>query len=272
MRDRLAIFEGGGVRMVACLGTRLREEAARRHGLAQGSAAALGQALCGSLLMAAHFETRTDVQLECPGPLRGMLADADETGAARGLVKERGLASPNLKDLLATPHDERAGRLSVVREGPPMQRTSFPFAGADLGAALALVLRGDSEKGGEIALENAAGILLAPLIEEGSEAVRARGKPLRQGGLRAMLEGDLDLEEWPEALGLPELQIAQEVEPRFSCRCSRERIVAALRTLDPRELDEMADQDGGATCSCDFCGATFRLSAEELRAYATRPT
>jgi molecular chaperone Hsp33 len=280
MRDRLAIFEGAGVRMVACVAPRLLEEASRRHGLGEGSAAALGQALCGALLLAAHLETRTDVQLDCPGPLRGMLADADETGAARGLVKERELPASyaggrfDPKPLLATGSDELAGRLSVVRAGPPLSRTVFPFAGADLGAALTLVLRGDGGKGGEVALVSGpgmpVGVLIAPLVDEEIDAVRVRGKPLRQGGLfeKALPR---EIEEWPQALGLPELQPVQEVEPRFSCRCSRERIEAALRTLAPDDLELMADEDGGATCNCDFCGRSYRITAEELRSYAARP-
>lgn len=283
MRDRLIICEGEGVLFYACVAPGLLASAAARHKLASGSAAALGQAMCGALLLAVHSQTRVDVQLDCPGPLRGLLADADASGAARGLVRVPDLparfegARFDPRPLLATGNDELAGRLSIVRKDPKLHRTLFPFAGADLGAALTLALRSETARGGELALEVlspgiAAGALIAPLGDEDEAiaAVRERGKPLRQGGLAAALRDLRDLEELPERLGL-DVELAGEVTPGFQCRCSRERVTGALRTLDPAELRDMAQRDHGAVCSCDFCGESYRISAEELLGYAAGP-
>ena len=65
-------------------------------------------------------------------------------------------------------------------------------------------------------------------------------------------------------LGLGPLRIESEVRPRFACRCSRERVVRALSTLGEAELRDMAERDGGAEASCDFCAASYRISASEL--------
>ena len=284
MRDRLLICEGEGLLFYACVAPGLLADAAARHKLAPGSAAALGQAMCGALLLAAHSQTRVDVQLDCPGPLRGLLADADASGAARGLVRVPDLAASfqdarfDPRPLLATGNDELAGRLSIVRKDPELRRTVFPFAGADLGAALTLALRSETTRGGEMALEllapgTPAGVLMAPLGDEDEavDAVRQRGKPLRQGGLFEALRDLRELEELPARLGLPEMEYAGEVEPRFECRCSRERVTSELRTLDPGELRDMAERDHGAVCSCDFCGESYRISAEELLSFAAGP-
>jgi molecular chaperone Hsp33 len=283
VRDRLIICEGEGVLVYACVAPALQADAAARHGLAPGSAAVLGQAMCGALLLAVRSQTRVDVQLECPGPLRGLLADADATGAARGLARVPGLPARfdsdrfDARPILSSAQDELAGRLSIVRKDPQVHRTLFPFAGADLGAALTLGLRGESVRGGEMALEvmapaTPAGILLAPLADddESVEAVRERGKPIRQGGLAAALRDLRDLADLPRRLGLT-VALAGEISPRFQCRCSRERVAGALRTLESAELRDMAERDGGAVCSCDFCGSSYRISAEELLDYATGP-
>jgi molecular chaperone Hsp33 len=283
VRDRLLICEGDGVLFYACVAPELLAEAASRHKLASGSAAALGQAMCGALLLAVHSQTRVDVQLDCPGPLRSLLADADASGDARGLVRVPDLPARfegdrfDPRPLLATRNDELAGRLSIVRKDPELRRTLFPFAGADLGAALTLALRSETARGGEMALEVlapglAAGVLLAPLTDEAEvvQAVRERGKPLRQGGLAAALRDLRDLEELPRRLGL-NVSLAGEVTPRFQCRCSRERVTSALRTLEPVDLRDMAERDKGAVCYCDFCGETYRISAEELLQFATGP-
>jgi molecular chaperone Hsp33 len=281
--DRLIICEGEGFLFYACTAPALLADAAARHGLSAGSAAALGEAMCGALLLSAHSQTRVDVQLECPGPLRGLLADADASGAARGLVRAPDLPARfdgdrfDPRPLLATGQDELAGRLSIVRKDPQLHRTVFPFAGADLGAALTLALRGETERGGEMALEvmapgTPAGVLLAPLSDDEAsiEAVRVRGKPLRQGGLAGALRDLRDLADLPARLGLP-VSLAGELAPRFQCRCSRERVAGALRTLESAELRDMAERDGGAVCSCDFCGSSYRITAEELLAYAAGP-
>src|SRR4051812_15259218 len=147
MPDELLVFEGArGARLAVCRAERLSREAALRHGLAPGSAAALAQALAGTLLVADSDGTEpggragakgggirwagVDLHLRCPGPVQGLLTDADARGAVRGLVRVTNLArdenpvatgldaAPSAstrfdpRPLLATRHDEVAGSLS----------------------------------------------------------------------------------------------------------------------------------------------------------------
>src|SRR5712672_3469480 len=212
MPDELLVFERArGARLAVCRAERLSREAALRHGLAPGSAAALAQALAGTLLLAdSDSDQRVDLHLKCCGPVQGLLTDADARGAVRGLVRvtdlsREGKAEPTVspstiddpapaeatrfdpRPLLATRHDEVAGSLSILRatEGSgDLHRTAFPFAGADLGAALTLYLRNDRPGGGEMALEVAfrsreplaavAGVLLS----SDDDDLSALGKPL----------------------------------------------------------------------------------------------
>jgi molecular chaperone Hsp33 len=324
MRDELLVFEGArGARLAVCRAERLSREAALRHGLAPGSAAALAQALAGTLLLADSDpdQARVDLHLRCTGPVQGMLTDADARGAVRGLVRVTDLsregkalaeraAEPSAparsvqpveptvsqstiddpgpaeatrfdpRPLLATRHDEVAGSLSILRatEGPgDLHRTAFPFAGADLGAALTLYLRNDRPGGGEMALEVAfrsreplaavAGVLLSS-DAEGDDDLSALGKPLRQRILRDSLRPEEDAKALAEriagALDLGPLRLRTEVRPRFSCRCSRPRVERALRILGALELRDMADRDGGAEARCDFCATTYRLTRDQL--------
>jgi len=293
MANRLLTLHAAdaGARLFVCSTAELAREAAALHALAEGSAGALALGLTGALLLAAHQRSRVDVQLECNGPLRGLLVDADESGAVRGLVRVghlRAPAGPDLtrfdpRPLLASPHDERAGHLSVLRAPSAAggaHRAAFPFAGADLGAALTLYLRGERAVGGEMALEvlaragepvaAAAGVLIEPLREDDAEHVRLLGKPLRQGGLRDALlrtqEAAALAEELARQCGLGPLRLESESEPRFRCRCSRERVQGALRSLGAAELRDMAEKDAGASLTCDFCGAAYAFSAAELLA------
>ena len=297
-----------GLRLAVCTASLLAREASERHQLAPGSAAALAQALAGALLLTAaeRENARVDIQLECGGPLRGLLVDADATGAVRGLVRVndlgldggrvagRAFAGPapralrrfDARPLLATGLDEKAGLLSVLRAQPgsdALHRAAFPFAGADLGAALTLFLRSDRAGGGELSLEvlhgqgeplaAVAGALLWPALpDSGDDADRARslGKPLRQAALHQAMSRSEGAnahalaQELSRELSLGPLRLATEVRPRFACRCSRERVVRALGTLGKAELEDMAGRDGGASATCDFCMASYRISAAEL--------
>lgn len=275
--DRLIALEGGGMRALVCVLRETALEAARRHRLAAGSAAALAQGMLGALLLAVHDRTRVDVQLECNGPLKGLLVDAEPDGAVRGLARVRDIEAPegpfDARPVLASPHDEKAGRLSILREPG---NAAFPFAGADLAAALTLFLRADRAAGGEMAVEArvdaqgplAAGVLLSPIDDADEGSVRAFGKPLRQGILRDALAAD------PETIAqkLPFGPLAKksEVNARFACRCSRDRVLKALQTIGGAELRDMAEKDGGAELTCDFCSATYRIEAEELLRLASR--
>ena len=292
MSDSLLTVEApaAGLRLALCCAAGVARSASARHGLAAGSAAALAQGLTAALLLAGHQRTRVDVQLECNGPLRGLLVDADESGAVRGLVRAKDLEGGRRSEdptrfdgrpLFASRHDERAGALSVMcapAGGLSAHRAAFPFAGADLGAALTLFLRSDREEGGEMALEvlssvrdplvAAAGVLVSPLRAEDAEKARMLGKPLRQGGLAAALASGAEAGQIADALArafdLGPLRTVATSEPRFSCRCSRERVVRALRSLGARQLREMAEKDGGARLTCDFCNAAYTFSASDL--------
>ena len=198
MADSLVIVAAPAarLRLAVCSVPLLSREASLRHGLAPGSAAVLAQALAGSLLLAAtdtpdgREGARVDVQLECGGPLRGLLVDADASGAVRGLVRvgsldrdgsriepaqlsqpgltEVPLAGSNLspllrfdaQPLLAGAPDGVAGMLSILRAtealpgaNPPLHRALVPFAGGDLGAGLTAFLLNDREGAGELSLE-----------------------------------------------------------------------------------------------------------------------
>lgn len=290
MPDSLLSVEAAGLRLLVCSAGELSREAAARHRLSPGSAGALAQGLTGALLLAAHHQARVDVQLECNGPLRGLLVDADEGGTVRGLVRVNALEGAareaergrfDARPVLASPHDERAGMLSVLRApagGQGAHRAAFPFAGADLGAALTLYLRGESDRGGELALEAlvsagepvaaAAGVLVAPLDDSAAEKARALGKPLRQGGLlAALLQADQAgglAGELCRAFALGPPRIVHELHPRFACRCSRERVERALRSLGREELRDMAARDKGASLTCDFCNAAYGFTAGDL--------
>jgi len=340
--DLLLILEApaANLRLAVCTAQRLSQDAARRHQLADGSAAVLAQALTGALLLAstddqlgansaANASARVDVQLDCEGPLRGLLVDADGNGAVRGLVRVNGLdrsgarahfdetpleaegvirtpkpfsgahagaelqfqpmqplARFDPRPLLGAAGDRRAGSLSVLRAitgDESLHRAHVPFSGSDIGAGLSAFLRTERRLAGGLALEvlfqpreplaAVAGALLLPVDEDQRDHAGALGDKLRSGILhQALLEAEAEAPGNAHALAhrlardlsLGPVRIESELRPRFSCRCSRARVVHALQTLGPSELRDMAGKDGGAEATCDFCAEVYRIGATEL--------
>jgi len=50
-------------------------------------------------------------------------------------------------------------------------------------------------------------------------------------------------------------------QPRFACRCSRERVAAMLRSLGAAEVESMLAERELVEIGCEFCGAQYRFDA-----------
>lgn len=58
--------------------------------------------------------------------------------------------------------------------------------------------------------------------------------------------------------GDDKITILEEIEPKFLCDCSRERMEQALNTISPSERKKMLEEDGFIEMKCSFCGKVER--------------
>jgi molecular chaperone Hsp33 len=61
------------------------------------------------------------------------------------------------------------------------------------------------------------------------------------------------------------LKVLEHRSLGFFCPCSRERAAATL-TLVGAEIDNLREEDGGATVVCEFCRGTYRFTRDDLGA------
>jgi molecular chaperone Hsp33 len=55
-----------------------------------------------------------------------------------------------------------------------------------------------------------------------------------------------------------------DAQLRFSCGCSREKVVQMLRSLGAAEIDGILTELGSAEVTCHFCNEVYRVEGPEL--------
>ena len=276
-----ALLPRPGLRVVAALTTEVSREARSLHQAEPGSAALLSEALTAVALLAAlqKEKTRVSLQLECDGPVRGLLVDA-EGGSIRGYVK---------KPLLTVLGDEGAfhwrpllgnsGYLSVLRDlgGGEYYRSSVELAAFELGHDLERyfansdqvesVVRIRTVPAGREVLGAAGGLLIQKLPGGDAGALAAAGQRLVPRVLdRALPEANgsgpaLLRSLFPDA----EMDVLAKQPLEFRCGCSRERVHRALLALGKAELENLLATDGQAEAACEFCTTRYVIPHDELR-------
>ena len=276
-----ALLPRSGLRVVAALTTEVSREARRLHQAEAGSAALLSEALTAVALLAAlqKDKTRVSLQLECDGPVRGLLVDA-EGGSIRGYVK---------KPLLTVLGDEGAfhwrpllgnsGYLSVLKDlgGGEYYRSSVELAAFELGHDLERyfansdqvesVVRIRTVPAGREVLGAAGGLLIQKLPGGDASALAAAGQRLVPRVLdRALLKANgsgpaLLRTLFPDA----EVDVLAKRPLEFRCGCSRERVHRALLALGKAELENLLATDGQAEAACEFCTTRYVIPHDELR-------
>jgi molecular chaperone Hsp33 len=63
-----------------------------------------------------------------------------------------------------------------------------------------------------------------------------------------------------------DMQPLQQIKPSFSCECTEDRLVRALRLLPRADIDEILANEEKVEARCEFCGKVYRLGPDEVLA------
>ena len=286
MSDRLdrALVRNAQLTAAVATTTETCRAAQAAHGLGGLATIALGRLLTATALAGFVEERRgaLSVQVLGRGKLGQLFADVTDAGALRGFVRNGRLELPLLPGegplrRRAVGHAIGDGTLSVIRtpraEGFTQSSTHLTSGEIDDDVAHFL------QQSDQVPTALVADVLLG---DDGTVA-RAGGvivQALPGGDLGRLdaIRGELSTGRWADALaagdGSPEALLSTVVqgavrvgEPSalaWKCRCSRERVVAALRMLDPAELADMVDTRESPEVRCDFCGKKYVLTPDEV--------
>lgn len=284
-----AISSDGMVQAAAICSRDLTERARQIHKLLPVGTAALGRTLSAASLMGNALKdggASLTLQIKGGGPLGTVLAVSDNQGNVRGYVTNPQVDMPLRPDGKldvggAVGHE---GTLTVIKD----LHMKEPYVGTIdlLGGEIAedvaayfveseqiptacglgvLVDRDQSVK--------AAGGYLIQLLPGATEdtIVKVEGGIMAAGNVSAILDKDDDPEHLLRTVMSDfDLKILEISPVEYRCYCSRQRVERALISLGKAELQQLLDEQGHCSMTCQFCDAVYEFSSEELKALIDR--
>jgi molecular chaperone Hsp33 len=284
--DRLCrgLVPGAGLRAAFVRLSDTARMARMLHGLYPTAARVFGEALAAGLLLGALQKDRgrVNLQLECDGPLAGLLVDADAEGNVRGYVRRPAVHFPGDPARGARAALGRSGFLSVVRDvgGGQLYRSAVSLEAMDLvpdlrrwfasseqvatALDLAVVPR-DGDPLGEVA-----GIVVQRLPDGADAEVAAVRERLDGGVLAEGLLGRAPAQEIIARACGNGFELLADGEVAWRCRCSHGRARVAVSALGVDGIAEVLANERQAEVTCEFCRRRFVLGEEELREIARK--
>ena len=290
-RDRLYnfILADGAIRGVIMNGTRMVNEMRANHELGILETLVLGRAYLGAGLMSADLKSndRISIKIDCSGPIKGLVVEANAFGEVRGFLKQVPIPIDKPMESFDLSPFFGAGFLSVTKY---LEDAKQPFTGQVM------------LEHGNIAKDLASYYLTSEQVPTAfnlSIKFDQKGQVTGAGGLflQAMPQADEELAGSMEArvtslpsLGEvfmeekdPEALIAEAFEgysPRilanrrieFMCHCNPDRVRNLLTLLPIDELKDIRDKGPfPVEINCHYCSTPYQFTREDIAAmYAKR--
>jgi molecular chaperone Hsp33 len=291
------ISAGGGIRGVAIQATELVQNNLDRHELSDAAATALGEILIGSLFFASYSsdEDRVNIKVSGSKNLAHAFVDAYPDGTARGYIIERESAAEKrakrIKRKISIPSNNPAtgpwgdGILSVLwlkgRSAPGKEATPFvgtvPLVTGHFSKDLTFYWSQSEQVPSAVGIS--VKVVNGKVRSAGGFLVQIMGgaKPEEIEKLERAIEGlpslDEEFQKNPNPMHVLstllqdfEFTVLEEKPVRFSCNCSRERVIRALLLLGADELRKMVREDGQVSVTCDFCVAEYCFQESDIEA------
>lgn len=283
MEDTLTIATAEGVRIYAITTKNLVQEAADRHHTSHLATAALGRAMSGALMLAATMKDgeRILLKLKGDGPMGEVVAEAQGT-SVRGYVGEPDVFMPLKNGKLDIGGALGQGTITLTRylqngesftghaelaDGEiATDITNYLYMSEQTPSSVALGVLVD--KDGKVLAAGGYFIQAMPGCDE--EVLEKLGNNVAVTPYVTQL---LELGYTPEkiievlAKGL-EFDIKESMSVKFSCGCSKDKILNMLAALSQDDIDYLTEQPD-TEVHCQYCNKVYHFSSEELKQLKT---
>lgn len=283
MEDTLTIATAEGVRIYAITTKNLVQEAADRHHTSHLATAALGRAMSGALMLAATMKDgeRILLKLKGDGPMGEVVAEAQGT-SVRGYVGEPDVFMPLKNGKLDIGGALGQGTITLTRylqngesftghaelaDGEiATDITNYLYMSEQTPSSVALGVLVD--KDGKVLAAGGYFIQAMPGCDE--EVLEKLGNNVAVTPyVTQLLELGYTLEKIIEVLarGL-EFDIKESMPVKFSCGCSKDKILNMLAALSQDDIDYLTEQPD-TEVHCQYCNKVYHFTSEELKQLKT---
>lgn len=270
-----ALADDGATRVLIAEADEVAESLREAHGLTGASARLAAEAAVATILLAAYVkgDEKLTLQIVLDQPEARYIGELDPDHRFRARLDPADLGDVDIRVLhgllFAAKHD---GTREVYRGITPVDGTSVTGAlrahlvdSSQVSGQLATAVRLDED--GRVAF--AGGVLVERLPPApGQPSMLPDAFLERYGDLPGSDVEALIAETRRDRLRGGALHTLEQRPLFWSCTCSMDRVVGALSGMQPEELLAMAEEDGGASVDCHFCGAHYAVEADTLRELA----
>ena len=273
------------IRAFAATTKDLAEYGRKAHGLSPIAAAALGRLMTGTVMMGTMMDNDSDlitVKMDGDGPLKSVLATADNKGNVKGYVSNPYvIMEPNASGHLNVGGGIGEGTLTVIRD----MGMKEPYVGQvplytgevaeDLTYYFTKSEQTPSSVGLGVLVERedlsviAAGGFIIQLLPFADEATISRLEENLQkfSSVTDILKAGKTPEELLNiVLDGFDIEITDTVDLNFYCNCDKDRVERALMLIGEKEIQDMIDEGKEVELKCHFCNKSYIFSVDELKA------
>lgn len=282
MSDKVvrALALGGNVRVIVAKTTDMVTRAQEIHQTYPTSSAALGRVMSVATIMGATLKDERErmvVEIKSDGDIKHILVNADNKGFVRGLIDNPNVLmikkdSPKL-DVggavgngylrVTQQYDDTATFSSQVELQTGEIGDDFAYyyvQSEQIPTALSVGVLVNED----LTIKSAGAILIQLLPSATDvelsmvENVVNNLKPVSE------LMIDYEAKDLCEAL-FDDVEILGETDVAYFCGCNRTQMKDVLRTLNADDLNDLINNDHGATLECHYCHTKYTFKEDELK-------
>lgn len=252
------------------------------HNTTPVATAALGRLMTAASMMGMMLKGEKDLltlQIRGSGPLGGIVVTGNSKAEVKGYVYHPDVELPlNDKGKLDVSGALGIGILDVIKDiglkrpyigqthlvsGEIAEDLTYYFANSEqIPSVVALGVLVDRD----YSVKQSGGFIIQLMPNTQDEIIDKLERNIKKmPSVTTLLEEGRTAEELIKiALGDLDYSIYEEIEPKFSCNCSRDRVEKALISVGRKDIQEMIDDGEEIEMNCHFCNKSYKFTINDL--------
>ena len=273
------------LRAFAITSRNIVEEARKIHNTSPVATAALGRLLTAGSMMGSMMKGDKDLltlQIECGGPIGGIVVTADSKANVKGYVNNPNvIIPPNPYGKLDVSGAIGPGFLNVIKDmgmGEPYNGQTHLVSGEiaedltyyyvtseQVPSSVGLGVLMDKEN----FVKQAGGFIIQVMPDTDDEVIDRLEASLKNiSSVTEMLEKGMMPEDILEYIMQDnDVEILEKIPTTYYCNCSRERVSRAIASIGHKDLLEMINDGKPIEVNCQFCNSHYIFETEALKEF-----